>query len=209
VPVPSRRKLFLAAGTLILVAATLTAFLLTRTTAASELDTFWAPLFRNREVIQVSVGQPGKLYRFTGPRNAELDRAIQGGNGPDTTIAASELEWIAPEYLYMRDAFAATRIASWIQSKGARSVGTATTQDYAIVTRVFDPSTEHTVISVAGIESYGTLAAGEFVTDPRYLGETLLHAQRDWRRKNVQIVLGTQIIEGTPGPPKVLATHYW
>jgi hypothetical protein len=93
--------------------------------------------------------------------------------------------------------------------KVARSVGTATTQDYAIVTRVFDPSTEHTVISVAGIESYGTLAAGEFVTDPRYLGETLLHAQRDWRRKNVQIVLGTQIIEGTPGPPKVLATHYW
>ena len=49
----------------------------------------------------------------------------------------------------------------------------AMTEDYAIVTRVFDPSTEKTVISVAGIEAYGTLAAGEFVTEPEYVGVAL------------------------------------
>jgi len=39
-------------------------------------------------------------------------------------------------------------------------------EDYAIVTRVVDPTTERTVVMVAGIEGYGTLIAGEFITDP-------------------------------------------
>jgi hypothetical protein len=255
------------------------AFWAGRRTAASELDAFWAPLMHNREVIQVCVGQPGRLYRFVGPRRDELDRVVQGQvAGSGLAITPDEIEWVAPDYLYMRDAFSAARIAGWIQAKGgryhlmsvskttysqlrrnplvviggfdnpwamrvtselrfvfdhktiggevyncvsdrknpnstewmvARSVGSRTTQDYAIVTRVFDPSTEHTVVSVAGIESYGTLAAGEFVTDPQYLGEALLGAPRDWGKKNVQMVLGVKVIEGTPGPAKVLAAHYW
>jgi hypothetical protein len=89
------------------------------------------------------------------------------------------------------------------------SVPTDTTQDYAIVTRAFDATTERTVVSVAGIENYGTLAAGEFVTDPEYLGAALLNGPKDWQKKNLQIVLGTTVIEGTPGPPKVLATWSW
>jgi hypothetical protein len=255
---------------------------LSRRTAASELDAFWAPLFHNREVVQLCVGQPGRLYRFVGPRREELDRAVQGQTGtaagPPLSIAPAEMAWIAPDYLYMRDAFAGAKIAAWIQSKGhpyqlisvsrttysqlrrnplvaigafdnpwalrvtselrfvfdhktiggdmyncvtdrhnpnaadwvvAQAVGARTTQDYAIVTRVFDPTTERTVVSVAGIESYGTLAAGEYVTDAEYIGATLLQAPAGWRRKNVQIVLGTKVIEGTPGPPRVLATHYW
>jgi hypothetical protein len=88
-------------------------------------------------------------------------------------------------------------------------VGRRTTQDYAIVTRALDPSTERTVISAAGIESYGTLSAGEFVTDPEYLGAALLRLSPDWKHKNLQFVIGTKIIEGTPGPPQVLATHIW
>ena len=83
------------------------------------------------------------------------------------------------------------------------------TEDYAIVTRGFDPSTEKAVVSVAGIEAYGTLAAGEFVTEPEYVGVALSAAPRGWRHKNVQFVLTTKIIDGTPGPPRVLATHVW
>ena len=91
----------------------------------------------------------------------------------------------------------------------ARALGTGTPQDYAIVTRVFNPTTERSVVSVAGIENYGTLAAGEFVTDPEYLGAALLSAPKGWRGRNLQIVLGTKIIEATPGPAKVLAATYW
>ena len=83
------------------------------------------------------------------------------------------------------------------------------TEDYAIVTRVFDPSTEKTVVSVAGIEAYGTLAAGESVTEPEYVGVALRSVLRDWRHRNVQFVLTTKIIDGTPAPPRVLASHVW
>jgi len=65
------------------------------------------------------------------------------------------------------------------------------------------------VISAAGIETYGTLAASEFVTQAEYLGTALNGAPKDWRHKNVQFVLGTKIIDGAPGPPRVLASHYW
>ena len=66
------------------------------------------------------------------------------------------------------------------------------TEDYAIVTHVFDPATENTVISAAGIETYGTLAASEFITRPEYVGAALRAAPKDWSRKNVQFVLGTK-----------------
>lgn len=81
--------------------------------------------------------------------------------------------------------------------------------DYASVTRSLHPTSERTVISVAGIESYGTLAAGEFVTGPEYLGAALVNAPKDWRRKNIEFVLGTKVVEGTAGPPTFLTTYYW
>jgi hypothetical protein len=83
------------------------------------------------------------------------------------------------------------------------------TEDFAIVRRVFDPDTEKAVISVAGIETFGTLAASEFVTQAEYLGKALAAAPASWRRHNAEFVLGTKIIDGTPGPPTVLATHFW
>ena len=254
-----------------------------RRTPVSELEAFWEPLFRDRSTIQICVGQPTRLYRFTGPRMEELNGVFAGPapadrNRPNLSIAGDELAWVAPEYLFSRDAFSAFKVASWVQSKGRTyqlmsvsqanysrlrhaplvAIGAfnnpwamrvtaelrfvfdhrtidgvtyncindrrnpnarnwmvkqpapgAMTEDYAIVTRVFDPSTEKTVISVAGIEAYGTLAAGEFVTEPEYAGAALNAASRDWRHKNIQFVLTTKIIDGTPGPPRVLASHVW
>lgn len=82
-------------------------------------------------------------------------------------------------------------------------------EDYAIIARVLDPATERTVVSAAGVEDYGTLAAGEFVTSAAYLNEAFRSAPKDWYRKNIQVVLRTKIVGGTPGPPQVLATHFW
>jgi hypothetical protein len=81
--------------------------------------------------------------------------------------------------------------------------------DYAIVSRVFNPATEQTVVIAAGITHYGTHAAGEFITNQAYFSEALSHAPRDWYRKNIQVVLSTQVVSGTHGPPKVLAVHFW
>ncbi len=81
--------------------------------------------------------------------------------------------------------------------------------DYAIVTRVLNPTTEQTVVVAAGITHYGTQAAGEFLTNPAYFKEALKQAPRDWSRKNMQVVLSAKVLAGTVGPPVVMAVHFW
>ena len=81
--------------------------------------------------------------------------------------------------------------------------------DYAIVSRVVNPTTEQTVVTVAGTTGFGTQAAGEFLTNEAYLAEALKQAPGDWRKKNMQVVLSTRVMAGAPGPPQVLAVHFW
>ena len=81
--------------------------------------------------------------------------------------------------------------------------------DYAIVSRVFNPMIEQTVVSVAGASGYGTYSGGEFLANEEYFAAALRDAPRDWYHKNMQVVLSVKVISGTPGPPKVLATHFW
>ena len=81
--------------------------------------------------------------------------------------------------------------------------------DYAIVSRVFDPTTEQTVVIAAGITHYGTKVAAEFLTNEAYFAEALSNAPDNWHRKNMQVVLSTKVMSGTHGPPNVLAVHFW
>jgi hypothetical protein len=81
--------------------------------------------------------------------------------------------------------------------------------DYAIVSRVFNPTTGQAVVIAAGITQYGTHAAGEFITNQAYFSEALSQAPRGWYRKNIQVVLSTKVVSGAHGPPKVLAVHFW
>jgi hypothetical protein len=81
--------------------------------------------------------------------------------------------------------------------------------DYAIVTRVRNPTTEQTVVIAAGITHFGTRAAAEFLTDERYFQQALKGAPRDWARKNMQIVLAVKVMSGAGGPPEVLASYFW
>jgi hypothetical protein len=82
-------------------------------------------------------------------------------------------------------------------------------EDYAIIVRIMDAATERAVVSVAGVLESGTLAASEFVTNPAYLSEAFRHAPKNWYRKNLQVVLRIPSVKGTPGPPQVLAMHFW
>jgi hypothetical protein len=81
--------------------------------------------------------------------------------------------------------------------------------DYAIVSRFVDPRTEQTIVVVAGMGKDGTLAAGEFVTEPRYIEMLAAKAPRGWERKNLQVVIATELINGNAAPPRILATHFW
>lgn len=82
-------------------------------------------------------------------------------------------------------------------------------RDYAIVARIHDKTTGQPVIIAAGISEEGTEAAGEILYNPEYLESLLAKAPRNWEEKNMEAVIETQVIEGHPGPPNILAVETW
>ncbi len=81
--------------------------------------------------------------------------------------------------------------------------------DYAIVARFHDKVTGQPVIVLAGILGEGTEAASEVVSNPTYLNQLLEKAPRDWDQLNLAAVIHTQVIQGHPGPPSVVAVETW
>ena len=82
------------------------------------------------------------------------------------------------------------------------------TKDYAIVLRVFDPNTGQTVITASGISVFGTLAASEFLTDESELRK-LDSLAPGWSKKNLELVLSTEVVRAKSGRPHILAAQVW
>ncbi len=82
-------------------------------------------------------------------------------------------------------------------------------EDFGIIMRYFDRTTERVTVVASGIAYYGTIASGEFLTDARSMEAAVAGAPKDWERKNMQVVFSTAIINGETGPPQILATHFW
>ena len=80
---------------------------------------------------------------------------------------------------------------------------------YALVARFYDSTTGQPAILAAGIGPNGTLSAAEFLTTSSYIREFVRNAPRGWEKKNVEIVLETQIIKDDNGPPHIVASYYW
>jgi hypothetical protein len=83
------------------------------------------------------------------------------------------------------------------------------TQDYALISRALEPTTQRMVVVAAGLTGYGTLAAGEFLTNESYMEEALKGAPAGWERKNLQLVIRTEVIKGNSGPPHVVNRYFW
>jgi hypothetical protein len=81
--------------------------------------------------------------------------------------------------------------------------------DYGLVTRLVTSKTGQFVVSVAGPSFAGTQTAGEFVSSSELLEQGLKSAPSDWRTKNFQLILKTNVIDGIPGPPHVVASYFW
>ncbi len=84
-----------------------------------------------------------------------------------------------------------------------------TPEDYAIVSRVFDSNTGELLIAAAGITQYGSRAAAEFLTSSRLMATLAANAPRDWRKKNLQVLLHTRVVDNTAGPPRIVTTYFW
>lgn len=81
--------------------------------------------------------------------------------------------------------------------------------DYAIVSRVLDSSTEKTLVAIAGVTQYGTQSAGDLICNPDYLRQAFRQAPSGWHAMNIQMVLKTRVVTGAAGPPQVVAAHFW
>ncbi len=84
-----------------------------------------------------------------------------------------------------------------------------TTEDYAIVSRVFHPDTHAMLVELAGITQYGTDAAADLVTNPDLMAEALRGAPPGWQKKNLQLVLHVKVISGAPSSPRVVKQYFW
>lgn len=138
-------------------------------------------------------------------------------NSPAVVIGAFNNRWAMQMTSNLHFAFVEQDNQSIIREEGSngrrwRSVTDANgnaVEDYAVVTRLLNSKTGQFVVIVAGIKSYGTQAAGEFVSNPEYLEKALRSAPPDWARRNVQIVIETPVTDFLPGPPQAIAIYVW
>jgi hypothetical protein len=83
------------------------------------------------------------------------------------------------------------------------------TRDYALVLRMRDPKTEQMVVVAAGITVFGTSAAADFLTNRNEMNKLSAIAPPGWEKKNMEIVLSTDVIRGRSGPATIVAAQFW
>jgi hypothetical protein len=159
----------------------------------------------------------GKPYRVVNRSSTTSFRDLQ--SGPFVLIGGMNNEWTLRLTKGLRFGFETLPHAGRVvdrqnPSKNDWSVHFDSqmaqfSRDYAIVSRLRDPQTEQPVVIVAGIGSWGTLAAAEFVSNPEHLKKLESRGLKGWEQKNLQVVIATDVIRGSSGPPTVLDAHVW
>jgi hypothetical protein len=161
----------------------------------------------------------GKHYTLRAEGSTNL---VDLRNGPTVFIGAFDNAWTLRltnplRYHFANDAdmthlrivdSTALGQARWTVDRSVQ-MATNNYRDYAIVARFTDSNTGKLAVIVAGIARGGTIAAGEFLTDPNDLNQLMRAAKAAGDKKNMEVVLSTQIIDGEPGSPKMEAVYFW
>ena len=139
--------------------------------------------------------------------------------GPVVLVGALDNPWTMRLTQPLRYGFAMDNTAVWIvdhKNPTAKNWSVLLNQpsssqpsDYAIIARYFDSTLDQPVVLVAGLSSEGTEAMGEILTDPGFLRQLLQKAPGNWKSANLEAVIQTQVIEGHPGPSRILAVESW
>jgi hypothetical protein len=83
---------------------------------------------------------------------------------------------------------------------------TSAHEDYALITRMWDKSTGRAMLVAGGLTMAGTVAAGEFLTDPKSMEDLAAAAPKGWASKNLQVIIATRI---PGGPSRLQAIQTW
>jgi len=156
-----------------------------------------------------------RAYTTVGSADARLEQAR---NGPVVLIGGFDNLWTLRLTSKLRFRFQ-ERSPSDSDIVDSEHPGTAwrfdnlqkamvNTQDYAIVASYFDSTIDQPVLIAAGIGKAGTQVAAEFLTNDPEL-QSWLKGSKLTSRRNVELVLSTEILDGTAGPPHVVASAIW
>jgi hypothetical protein len=162
------------------------------------------------------LGSKTKEFSVRHSEDVDLDELKQG---PVLLIGGFSNQWALQlgdglRYSFVRDGNThyirdALNPSSRQWTEGPFTNGTPPPVDYALISRVLDPTTGRIVITAAGIHQYGTQAAGDCITKPSCIEQAEKLAPGDWTKSNIQILLSTTVIGENPGEPRVLAAHIW
>lgn len=158
----------------------------------------------------------GKRYHLRGENSTSF---ADLRDGPVVLVGALDNDWTMRLTGAMRFSFERENDIFWIKDQRNpanrdRAVNYSVpylglTEDYAIITRVLEPTTERMVVVAGGLTGFGTMAAGEFLTDPAYLKTAAKQLPANWEHRNIQLVISTKVINGNSGPPKVVDQFIW
>jgi len=81
--------------------------------------------------------------------------------------------------------------------------------DYALLARYRDTTTDSWVVVLAGVGRNGTEAAGEFASSPHYMQLLRDQLGKEFGTRNIEAVLKVRVIDGKTGAPSILAVHAW
>jgi hypothetical protein len=165
--------------------------------------------------VAVALGKRNKEIRLFRTEDAVLDDLKEG---PAVLVGGMNNKWIDHLNKGLRYDLANDGPLRYVrdrQNPSSREWGSIreehpqTGAAYGIVSRVFDPVTGQTVVTVAGVRSGGTAAAGECLADSQCVAEAAGLSQGDWKQSNIQFVIQAPLLEGNPGHPHVLAAYLW
>jgi hypothetical protein len=159
-----------------------------------------------------------KLYRTRLQISARVDDLK---DGPAVLIGAFNNSWTLRLTGQLRFRFARNpeTHVSWIEDRDSPGIAkwshrmtdpySVVQEDYAIISRVVDPITGRVVVTASGLAKFGTEAAGEFLTNPAYIGQISRQAPKGWHRRNMQIIIRANVVGRSSGPPQILAAYFW
>ena len=85
----------------------------------------------------------------------------------------------------------------------------SSSDDYALVARYRDTTTDGWVVELAGLGRNGTEAAAQFASSPHYMQLLRDQMGSGFASRNIEAVLKVSVIDGKTGAPSILAVHAW
>jgi len=159
----------------------------------------------------------GKMEKATEFRIGNESSFDDLRNSPAVIIGAFSNRWTLEVTSGLRYAFNEKDYQFWIEDRDSPNKRWFTqfnqrgeiTEDFGITNRLLNSKTGQLVVTVAGIRAAGSDAAAQLVSNPVYLRDALRSAPADWKNKNIEFVVKTDVVDSVAGPPQVVAEYFW